>query len=267
MLRRVPSRSFEELMHRRRAIKGPHLLPAGFVLEPAPPVLDPLDNAIAVSRYFRPGHAGFITGRHVGVVRPIFDIVYGSLQKGFADAKCVMAQKPDRPIAVVDRSLHQARVGNLANVTLRGAQHGDPLIEQCLRGKRAEPAPLQADEFRDIFHVLAEDELAAFGQYRHALRAESEQLLSCRGVVQNIEGGKVYALFRKKLFRPEAAASTGLGEQDEFVIGNFHCHVLSLTAELSGPYQRAYDVSTQRQRMNKRLFSHEARAGHEGFGN
>ena len=237
MLRRVPSRSFEELMHRRRAIKGPHLLPAGFVLEPAPPVLDPLDNAIAVSRYFRPGHAGSISGGHVGVVRPIFDIVYGSLQKGFADAKCVMAQKPDRPITVVDRALHQSRVGNLADVTLRGAQHVDPLIEERFGRKRAVPAPLQADEFRDIFHVLAEDELAAFRQHRHALRAEAEQLFPSRGVVQNIEGGKVYAFFRKKLFRSEAAASTGLGEQDEFVIGNFHDHVLFGQAKLHGPYQ------------------------------
>jgi hypothetical protein len=98
-----------------------------------------------------------------------------------------------------------------------------------LRRKRAGPAALQADEFSDIFHVLAEDELAAFGQHRHALRAETEQLLFSRGIVQDIDGGIVYAFFRKKLFRTEAAASTGLREQDEFVIGDFHRHVLFLT--------------------------------------
>ena len=88
-------------------------------------------------------------------------------------------------------------------------------------------AALQADKFGDVFHVLAEDELVAFRQHRHALRAKAEQLLSSRGVVQNIEGGKVYAFFRKKLFRSKAAASTGLGEQDEFVVCDCHRHVLA----------------------------------------
>ena len=36
-------------------------------------------------------------------------------------------------------------------------------------------AALQADEFSDVLHVLAKDELAAFGQHRHALRAEVKQ--------------------------------------------------------------------------------------------
>lgn len=224
-------------MHRRSTIKGLHLLPARFVLETAPPVLDAVDNAVCVSRYFCSGHAASVRGRHIGIVRPVFDIVYGSLQKRFADAKYVMAQKPNRSVAVVDRALRQPRIGNLADIALRGPQHDDPLIEERLRGKRVVPAALQADEFSDIFHILAEDELAAFGQHRHTLRAEAEQLLPSRGVVQNIEGGKVYAFFRKKLFRPEAAASTGLGEQDEFVIGNFHNHVLFGRAKLHGPYQ------------------------------
>jgi hypothetical protein len=107
------------------------------------------------------------------------------------------------------------------------------------------PAALQADEFSDIFHVLTEDELAAFGQHRHALRAEAEQLLPSRGVVQNIEGGNVYAFFRKNLFRPEAAASTGLGEQDEFVIGNFHDYVLFGRLNCMDPINRNRTVSTR----------------------
>ena len=88
---------------------------------------------------------------------------------------------------------------------------------------------VQADELSDVFHVLAKDELAAFCQHRHALRAKAEQLLTPHGVVENIESGKIYAFFRKKLFRFKAAASTRLGEQDEFVICDFHRHVLALT--------------------------------------
>ena len=88
------------------------------------------------------------------------------------------------------------------------------------------PAALQADEFSDVFHVLAKDELAAFCQHRHALRAETKQLLSPRGIVQNIEGGKVNAFFRKKLFRSKATASTGLGEKYEFIADVFHSFIV-----------------------------------------
>jgi hypothetical protein len=88
-------------------------------------------------------------------------------------------------------------------------------------------AALQADEFSDVFHVLAEDELVILCQHRHTLRAQAEQLLSPRGVVQNVDSGKFNAFFRKKLFRSKATASTGLGEQDELVTCDFHRHVLS----------------------------------------
>ena len=86
---------------------------------------------------------------------------------------------------------------------------------------------LQADEFSDVFHILAEDELAIFCQHRHTLRPQAEQLLSPRGVVQHVDIGKFDAFFRKKLFRSKATASTGLGEQDELVTCNFHPRVLS----------------------------------------
>jgi hypothetical protein len=88
-------------------------------------------------------------------------------------------------------------------------------------------AALQADEFSDVFHVLAEDELVILCQHRHTLRPQAEQLLSPRGVVQNVDSGKFNAFFRKKLFRSKATASTGLGEQDELVTCDFHRHVLS----------------------------------------
>jgi len=42
---------------------------------------------------------------------------------------------------------------------------------------------LQADKFGDILHVLAIDELAAFGEHRHALDAEAEQPLAAGRVV------------------------------------------------------------------------------------
>ena len=44
-------------------------------------------------------------------------------------------------------------------------------------------AALQADKFGDVLHVLAKDELAAFGQHRHALRTEAKQLLATGRVV------------------------------------------------------------------------------------
>lgn len=71
---------------------------------------------------------------------------------------------------------------------------------------------LQADEFRNVFHILAEDELAIFCQHRHTLRPYAEQLLSPRRVVQNVDSGKFDAFFRKKLFRSKATASARLSE-------------------------------------------------------
>jgi hypothetical protein len=89
---------------------------------------------------------------------------------------------------------------------------------------------LQPDKFGDVLEVLAEDILVASGEHRHSPRAEPEQLLSSCLIVQNIQGEKVDAFFRKKLFRSQATTSTRLAEQDEFVIYAFHC----LTTRMSG---------------------------------
>jgi hypothetical protein len=86
---------------------------------------------------------------------------------------------------------------------------------------------LQAHELGNIFHVLAEDVLAAFRQHRHGLHAEAKQSLAARWIVQYVEGKKVDAFFRKKLFRSQATTSTRLGEQDELVVDIFHRRVLS----------------------------------------
>ncbi len=87
------------------------------------------------------------------------------------------------------------------------------------------PGALQADELGDILKVLAEDVLIAFREHRHAVRAEFEQLLSSCRVVQYVNRDEVNAFFRKKLFRSQATASTGLGEQDEIVTDIYHCRI------------------------------------------
>jgi hypothetical protein len=222
MLRGVPSRALEQLVHRRSAVEGLDFLLAGLVVELGPPVLDSLDNALAVLRNLRSRGAGSICGRHVGIVCPVFDAVDRSLEKSFANTKHVVAQKSDRAIAIFNRAFGESLVGNLTDVALRGAQHGDPLPDQRFRRKRCVSRALQADKFGDVLQVLAEDVLATFCEHRHSLYAEPEQLFSSRRVVQNVKVDKVDAFFRKKLFRSEATASTRLGEQDKFVIYDFH---------------------------------------------
>ena len=84
---------------------------------------------------------------------------------------------------------------------------------------------LQADKFGHVLQVLAEDVLATFCQHGHGLHTEAKQLLSSCRVVQNVDGGKVDAFFRKKLFRSEATASTRLGEKNEFIADVFHSRI------------------------------------------
>jgi hypothetical protein len=222
VLRRVPARALEQLVHRRRAVEGLDFLLAGLVVELSPPGLDSLDNAVAVTGDLFSGGAASVFGRDVGIVRPVFYVVYGRLEEGLADAKDMVAQEPNRAIAVVNRAVGESLIGNLADVALRRAQHGNPFFDQHCGRKRSVSGALQADKFGDVLQVLAEDVLLAFCQHRHGLRAEPEQLLSSCRVVQNVEVDKVDAFFRKKLFRSKAATSTRLGEQDEFVIYDIH---------------------------------------------
>src|SRR5204863_6674729 len=93
VLRRVPSGTLEQLVHRRCAVKGPDLLLAGFVHELAPPVFNSLNNTVAISRDFHSGRAAPVCGRHVGIVRPVLYIVYRGLKESLADAKDMMAQQ------------------------------------------------------------------------------------------------------------------------------------------------------------------------------
>jgi hypothetical protein len=105
---------------------------------------------------------------------------------------------------------------------LRRAQHNGPFRNQGRWGKRGVAGALQADELGDVLEVLAKNVLVASREHRHGPHAEFEQLLFSRRIVHHINRDEVNAFFRKKLFRPQATASTRLGEQDEFVSGVFH---------------------------------------------
>jgi hypothetical protein len=159
VLRGVPGGALEKLVHRRRAVEGFHRLPAGFVLELAPPALKPLNDAVTVAGNFLCGDAGSVCGWNVGIIGPVFYIVNGGFEESFADAKNVVAQEPNRAITIIDRPLGQPVAGELTNVALRRAQHSDPFRHQRSRRERRMPAALQADELGDIFQVLAKDVL------------------------------------------------------------------------------------------------------------
>ena len=79
----------------------------------------------------------------------------------------------------------------------------------------------EADKLCHVLEILPDYVLLPFrhdGQVAHAV---SEQPLTSTRVVQHVDYGEVDALFRKKLFRSEAAASPGLGEERE-ALGGFH---------------------------------------------
>jgi hypothetical protein len=183
VLRRMPCRAFEKLMHRWGTIEGFDFLAARLVLKLAPPFLDTRDDAFAVSRDFDTGRAAAIRRRHIRVVRPVFDLVYRGLEKRFANAKDVMTEEPNRTIAIINRALGQSRVRDLADVALCRSQYADPLLEEHHRWKRRVTAALQADKLRDVLQVLAEDVLVPFCQHRHGLHSEAQQLLPSRRIV------------------------------------------------------------------------------------
>jgi len=78
---------------------------------------------------------------------------------------------------------------------------------------------LEADELGDIFQVLTEDELVALGHHGDIAHAELQQAFTAGRIVQDINGDEIDFFARKKLFRPEAAASPWLGKQDELFVG------------------------------------------------
>jgi len=109
---------------------------------------------------------------------------------------------------------------------LHGAQHKQPPGDQFIGRQAGKAGAFQADELRDIFKDLREDELAAMRNHRDAARTEREQLLPSASVVQDVNGDEVDTLLRKKLFRPETAASPGLGVEDVLFGNGGHGEIL-----------------------------------------
>jgi hypothetical protein len=81
---------------------------------------------------------------------------------------------------------------------------------------------LQSHEFGDVLQVLAENVAIAFRYDRHVAHPELEQLGAASGVIQHVNGDEIDVFARKKLFRPQAAASPGLREQDELLGRDVH---------------------------------------------
>ena len=95
------------------------------------------------------------------------------------------------------------------------------------------PGTLQSDKLGDIFEVLAKDVLITARQYRYGANTQFDQPFKCGWVVQYIQRDEVDAFVRKKLFRSQATASTGLGEKNKFSAGVFHKSSLDLMVQPS----------------------------------
>ena len=213
VLRRMPGRSLEQLEQRLHAIKGSHLLLTRIIFELFPPVLEPLDHVIAVTCDLRAGNAASVSGRNVGVIESIFDIVDASLKKSLRDTKNMMAQEPDRTVSVIDDAFGEPIVWELQNIALSRPQYPNPFGNQDRWRQRCVTAALQTDELGNIFEILTENILISLRQHWHAACAESRKVLLTLRVVQHINRNEANALLRKKLFRSKATASTGLGKQ------------------------------------------------------
>jgi hypothetical protein len=81
---------------------------------------------------------------------------------------------------------------------------------------------LEPDELRDILEILAKDELLALRNDRHISNAQLEKTFASSGVVEHVNRFEVDAFARKKLFRPQTAASARLREKNEIVGDGIH---------------------------------------------
>jgi hypothetical protein len=133
-----------------------------------------------------------------------------------------MAHQSDRPIAIIDNALVQPLSSNLSDISLGSMQNSRPFGDQRFRRQGCMSRPLHTNELGDVFEVLTEDVLTAFFKHRHGANAEGQQLRLSARVVDDVNGDEVNALLRKKLFRSQATASTGLCEQDKFISDTFH---------------------------------------------
>jgi hypothetical protein len=81
---------------------------------------------------------------------------------------------------------------------------------------------LQPDELGDVLEVLAKNVVLAFRDDRYVANTQGQQLFPAAGIIRNVDDDVVYLLFRKKLFRSEAAASPRLEKQYEFFVYGAH---------------------------------------------
>jgi len=116
-------------VHRLRPVKSLYLARAGFIVEAAPPSLEPFNDLLAIGSDLRSISAGAFRGGHVGVTHLIFNIIESGIEERFRDAKDMVAHEPDRSVAVVNHALREPSVGNLANAAPCRAQDIDPFSQ------------------------------------------------------------------------------------------------------------------------------------------
>jgi hypothetical protein len=133
-----------------------------------------------------------------------------------------MREQPQRALAIGNYPFGQFIARVLADGALRDSQDVRPLRNEVRRWQRFVSRTLQADEFGYVFEVLAENEVLAFGDDRYVTNTELQQALPPAGIVQDVDMLVIDALTRKKLFRPETAASPRLSEQNEFFGDGVH---------------------------------------------
>ena len=81
---------------------------------------------------------------------------------------------------------------------------------------------LKPHEFGDVFEILPEHIARALRDNRHVAHAELEQTVAATGVVEHVDRFEIDAFTRKKLFRPETAASARLCVENELVSDGIH---------------------------------------------
>jgi hypothetical protein len=107
---------------------------------------------------------------------------------------------------------------------LRACQYHFGPLHELRRGECRPAIELQAEELRHIGDDLSQHPLVAACDDRGRLGAERGQLFEPVRVVEDIDDVEFDVESRKKLFRPEAARSAGLGEEtDSLGLG----HVIS----------------------------------------
>ena len=165
------------------------------------------------------------------------------LQERFADPEYVMREQPDRTFAIGDHALQHLVIRYLADDRLRRVQHVHPFAHQLFRRQWLVASALKSHELCDVFQVLSEDELFTSRDHGHVSHTELQQALATTLVVQDIDMIEGYAFARKKLFRPETAASPRLREQYELLSDGIHVRECCRKSEM----QRLLPRCSQRQ--------------------